>query len=79
MRVETVMLGPDTEQYAGEGVKKASLADIGRSAGRLEELGFDGLTAPSNVKRPPFDGLAASSNVKRPSFDGLTPRPTVKP
>ncbi len=46
MRVETVMLGPDTDQYAGEGVKKARLSDIGEAARRLESLGFDGLTAP---------------------------------
>ncbi|MAJ61084.1 MAG: hypothetical protein CBC48_14610 [bacterium TMED88] len=46
MRVETVMLGPDTEQYAGDGIASASLSDIAQAAGRLEGLGFDGITAP---------------------------------
>ena len=45
MRVETVMLGPDTKQYAGDGIKQASLVEIGAAARRLEELGIDGITA----------------------------------
>lgn len=46
MRIETVMLGPDTEQYAGEGVKKHGVAEIAAASRRLEALGFDGITAP---------------------------------
>jgi probable F420-dependent oxidoreductase len=40
------MLGPDTEQYAGEGVKKHGVAEIAAASRRLEALGFDGITAP---------------------------------
>lgn len=46
MRIETVMLGPDTEQYAGDGQKQPSIADIVNAAKRMEALGFDGVTAP---------------------------------
>jgi probable F420-dependent oxidoreductase len=40
------MLGPDTEQYAGDGVKRHGLAEIAAASRRLEDLGFDGITAP---------------------------------
>ena len=40
------MLGPDTEQYAGDGIKRASLGEIAGAARRLEAIGFDGITAP---------------------------------
>lgn len=68
MRVETVMLGPDTEQYAGEGVKKASLSDIAESARRLEELGFDGLTAPEAGHDPYLPLAIAAEHTERISL-----------
>jgi alkanesulfonate monooxygenase SsuD/methylene tetrahydromethanopterin reductase-like flavin-dependent oxidoreductase (luciferase family) len=45
-RVETGILNPDTDQYAGDGGGKAGLARVGAEAARLEGLGFDGLCAP---------------------------------
>lgn len=45
-RVETGILNPDTDQYAGDGGGKGGLARVGAEAARLEALGFDGLCAP---------------------------------
>lgn len=60
MRIETVMLGPDTEQYAGDGQKQASIADIVNAARRMEALGFDGVTAPE-AGHDPFLPLALAA------------------
>lgn len=46
MRVETVILGPDTDQYAGKGQDTWSIEGIAATARKVEELGFDGLTTP---------------------------------
>lgn len=46
LRVETVMMGPDTGQYAGKGQAVTGIARIATDARRLEALGFDGITAP---------------------------------
>jgi probable F420-dependent oxidoreductase len=59
-RVETVMLGPDTEQYAGEGQPPLSLAEIAAAARRCEALGFDGVTAPE-AGHDPFLPLAIAA------------------
>ncbi len=45
-RVQTVILGPDTDQYAGEGQATNDIAGIAAAARKCEELGYDGLTAP---------------------------------
>ena len=46
MNVETVVLGPDTDQYAGKGQPATRIAHIRQVAQRMEALGFDGLTTP---------------------------------
>jgi probable F420-dependent oxidoreductase len=65
LRVETVMLGPDTEQYAGDGIKRASLEEIGSAARRLEELGFDGVTAPEAGHDPYLPLAIAAEHTER--------------
>lgn len=65
MRIETVMLGPDTEQYAGEGVKKYALPEIARSARRLEALGFDGITAPEAGHDPYLPLMIAAEHTEK--------------
>jgi len=68
MRIETVMLGPDTEQYAGDGQKYASASEIAAAARRLEALGFDGVTAPE-AGHDPFLPLAiAAEHTSRVSL-----------
>jgi probable F420-dependent oxidoreductase len=60
MRVETVMLGPDTDQYAGKGQQALSIERIARAARTVEELGFDGTTAPE-AGHDPFLPLAIAA------------------
>jgi probable F420-dependent oxidoreductase len=65
MRVETVMLAPTTEQYAGDGQKQASIADIAAAAKRMEELGFDGVTAPEAGHDPYLPLAIAAEHTSR--------------
>lgn len=60
LRVETVMLGPDTDQYAGRGATAPSLGDIAAQAREVEAAGFDGLTAPE-AGHDPFLPLAIAA------------------
>ncbi|MCP4035673.1 MAG: TIGR03617 family F420-dependent LLM class oxidoreductase [bacterium] len=46
MKVETVILGPDTDQYAGKGQPATNIAHITQIAQQMERLGFDGVTTP---------------------------------
>ncbi len=46
LKVETVMLGPETEQYAGQGQGAMTIAGIAAASKKTEELGFDGTTTP---------------------------------
>jgi len=45
-KVETVILSPDTDQYAGHGQDVQSIPAIAEVARKMEELGFDGVTTP---------------------------------
>ena len=60
LRVETVMLGPDTDQYAGEGQAAMSVGRIAAEARKAEVLGFDGVTAPE-AGHDPFLPLAIAA------------------
>jgi probable F420-dependent oxidoreductase len=57
LRVETVILGPETDQYAGKGQDAMSISNIAAIARKTEELGFDGLTTPE-AGHDPFLPLA---------------------
>ena len=46
MKVETVILGPDTDQYAGKGQAVTNIHHITKISQRMEALGFDGVTTP---------------------------------
>ena len=46
MKVETVILGPDTDQYAGKGQAVTNIHHIAKISQRMEALGFDGVTTP---------------------------------
>ncbi|MFP6660800.1 MAG: TIGR03617 family F420-dependent LLM class oxidoreductase [Myxococcota bacterium] len=63
-RVQTVMLGPDTEQYAGEGQATTDIPSIAAQAKRIEELGFDGLTAPEAGHDPFLPLVIAAEHTK---------------
>lgn len=59
-RVETVMLGPDTDQYAGRGQERLGIPTIVDAARRAEALGFDSVTAPE-AGHDPFLPLAIAA------------------
>jgi len=46
LRVESVILGPETDQYAGRGQDAQSIASIAEVAQRVEAMGFDALNTP---------------------------------
>lgn len=60
LRVETVMLGPETEQYAGKAQQRFDAATIAGAARSAEALGFDCLTAPE-AGHDPFLPLAIAA------------------
>ncbi len=60
LKVETVMMGPDTQQYAGKGQNALTIESIAAAAARVEALGFDGTTAPE-AGHDPFLPLAIAA------------------
>ena len=46
MKVETVILGPDTDQYKGQGQPATNIGHIAEVSKQMESLGFDGVTTP---------------------------------
>jgi len=64
-RVETVMLGPDTAQYAGEGQASLSVAKIAQSAQKVEALGFDCATTPEAGHDPYLPLAIAAEHTTR--------------
>jgi probable F420-dependent oxidoreductase len=46
LKVETVMLSPETDQYAGKGQETMTIGGIAAAARKVEDLGFDGATIP---------------------------------
>jgi probable F420-dependent oxidoreductase len=65
MRVETVILGPETDQYAGEGQARLGVERIARVSRKVEELGFDGLTTPEAGHDPYLPLAIAAEHTER--------------
>ncbi len=65
LRVETVMMGPDTGQYAGKGQAATGITRIATDARRLEALGFDGITAPEAGHDPYLPLAFAAEHTER--------------
>ncbi len=64
-RVETGLLNPDTEQYAGEGQQRHSLTSIAADAQRVERLGFDGGFTPEAGHDPYLPLMIAAEHTER--------------
>jgi len=60
LRIETVILGPETDQYAGRGQDAQSLRSIAEVAARAESIGFDALNTPE-AGHDPFLPLAIAA------------------
>jgi probable F420-dependent oxidoreductase len=65
LRVETVMLGPDTEQYAGKGQESLSVKKIADAARRVEALGFDCATTPEAGHDPYLPLAIAAEHTEK--------------
>lgn len=63
-RVETVMLGPDTDQYSGRCQAQSGVATIAAAARQAEALNFDCVTAPE-AGHDPFLPLAIAAEHTR--------------
>jgi len=64
-RVQTVILGPGTERYAGEGQAGFDIAGIAAAARRSEALGFDGVTVPEAGHDPFLPLIVAAEHTRR--------------
>lgn len=65
MKIETVMLGPETQQYAGQGQNAMTISKIAQAARKLEELGFDGVTSPEAGHDPFLPLVIAAEHTER--------------
>lgn len=63
-RVETVILSPGTDQYAGRGQRAWTLERVAAEARGAEALGFDGITTPE-AGHDPFLPLAVAAEHTR--------------
>jgi probable F420-dependent oxidoreductase len=63
-RVETVILSPATDQYAGRGQRAWTLERVAAEAREAEALGFDGITTPE-AGHDPFLPLALAAEHTR--------------
>jgi len=60
VRVQTVMLGPDTDQYGGDGGSRLTIDAIVAAARKAEEIGFDVVTV-AEAGHDPFLPLAIAA------------------
>ncbi len=65
LRVEATLFGPDTQQYAGRGQARITIAEIAERAALLESLGFDGVTTAEAGHDPFLPVMAAASSTSR--------------
>jgi probable F420-dependent oxidoreductase len=68
VRVETILLNLETEQYAGTGHQVMSLANIAAAARRVEALGFDGATIPEAGHDPFLPVAVAAEHTQHITF-----------
>ena len=65
LRVETALMGPDTEQYAGNGQNRPTLKSLAAAAKQIEALGFDGITSPESGHDPYLPLMIAAEHTQR--------------
>lgn len=64
-RVETGLLNPDTDQYAGKGQHIPGIRDVAEAATRVERLGFDGVFTPEAGHDPFLPLMTAAEHTDR--------------
>ncbi len=65
LRVFTVMLSPETDQYAGTGGAATSVRDIVQAAQNMEAMGFDGVMSPEAGHDPYLPLAIAAEHTER--------------
>ena len=65
LRVETALMGPDTEQYAGNGQNRPTLKSLADAARQIEALGFDGICTPESGHDPYLPLMIAAEHTQR--------------
>ncbi len=65
LRVETLLHGPTLEQYSGGEAAAMGIEQIARTARRIEELGFDGVTTPEAGHDPFLPLMIAAEHTQR--------------
>ena len=68
LKVETVMLGPETDQYAGKGQHTTTLGDIAEAARYVESLGYDGTTTAEAGHDPFLPLMIAAEHTEKISL-----------
>lgn len=63
--VETAIYGPDTDQYAGQGQNRPTIARIAEIARQMEDIGYDGLTTPESGHDPFLPNMIAAEHTSR--------------
>ncbi|TFH20376.1 MAG: TIGR03617 family F420-dependent LLM class oxidoreductase [Myxococcales bacterium] len=64
-KVETGLLNPETDQYAGKGQHIPGLKDVAEAAARVERLGFDGVCTPEAGHDPFLPLMTAAEHTER--------------
>lgn len=68
MRIETILLNLETEQYAGNAHQVMNLEKIATAARWIEDLGFNGATIPEAGHDPFLPVVVAAEHTRRITF-----------
>ena len=68
LRLETGLLGLETDQYAGKGQARMTIDAMAAAARKIEELGFDGATTPEAGHDPFLPLMIAAEHTRRISL-----------
>lgn len=65
LKIETILMGPDTDQYAGKGNQPAGLSYMAETVKWIEQMGFDGITSPEAGHDPYLPLMIAAEHTNR--------------
>jgi probable F420-dependent oxidoreductase len=64
LKIETILLSLETDQYAGKGQAAPGIAELAAAAAELESLGFDGVTTAEAGHDPYLPVVIAAEHTK---------------
>jgi len=68
VRIETILLNLETEQYAGRAHQVMNIENIARLAREIEDLGFDGATIPEAGHDPFLPVVVGAEHTRKITF-----------